>query len=149
MMDRRSWCAECQEWVDSSHTHNVVSLSLPQKAAAYSMGVKRILHHGDSPMNVEPEELTEALESESEGDLDSDLMSAAYKYIHNNLSNISKTARMIAGASQDLVQESLLRTESKTNGNIGVGGGMIKDGRRVYNLDEDYGYDQDDDLEIR
>ena len=139
MMDRRSWCAECQEWVDSSHTHNVVSLSLPQKAAAYSMAVKRILHHGDSPMNVEPEELTEALENE--GDLDSDLMSAAYKYIHNNLSNISKTARMIAGASQDLVQESLLKTESKTNGHM-------KPSEEFTSV-EDFGYDQDEDLEIR
>jgi len=139
MMDRRSWCAECQEWVDSSHTHNVVSLSLSQRAAAYSMAVKRILHHGDSPMNVEPEELTEALENE--GDLDSDLMSAAYKYIHNNLSNISKTARMIAGASQDLVQESLLRTESKTNGHTSPS--------EEFTSVEDFGYDQDEDLEIR
>ena len=143
MMDKRSWCTECQEWVGPGHSHDYrrssLTLNMKQKAAAFSMGLARILHHGDSPMNVEPEELTEALENE--GDLDSDLMQAAYKYIEDNQTNLHKTAARIAHANRDIMEDALLTKESKSNGHhIAFS---------EFTSLEDFGYDQDEDMEIR
>ena len=146
-MDKRSWCAECQEWVGPGHEHSSLKLSLEQRSAVFQAAVDRINRYGDHPRNVDPEELSEVLEAGTQG-LDSDIMQAAYKYIDRNELNIIKTAKKIHHVQHEIMSDSILTLASKTNGHIGVGEGKIKGGRRIYDI-EDFGYDQDEDLEIR
>jgi hypothetical protein len=138
MADRRTWCSKCQEWTSPGHAseHSDPILTFDQRSMAFSLAVRTLIREGN--IDVDPEELTEVLENE--GALDSDLMKTAYNYIENNKTNIEKTAIMVNQAAEQVVIESIEKSERKTNGHH-------PSYSEMKSL-ENFGYDSSEDLEI-